>query len=482
MSTLIADEVMAQALSVARPKRAPVRYSRVWVLVLALLDITMFALSFWFALAIVFHRFAPPQVHEARVLISSLICIVIWLLIFERVGLYHRSIALSSRDEFYYTVAALCLGVVPLLVIFTVVPALSTSRLVLLTALALSIVSVGGVRGATHLIRNSIARSRPRRIAIVGKSDRIEAVADSLNVVEGTQLLSLTVDDIDASFERVNLTEDADLDTIGWFRHAKDWGCDTLMLTEMLPPYVMPHVLEVSARHHIKVAMAPPRIRAQAYTLSLEVDGQQALIIPSQLRACKPSARLIKRIFDLVLALTMLVPALPLIGLGALAILIESGRPAIYRQQRVGRGGQVFEILKLRSMPVGVESKTGPVLAGLDDNRSTRIGRLLRRTSIDELPQLFNVIRGEMAIVGPRPERPIFVEAFRDFLPRYDERHLVRPGITGWSQVNMKRVVAAQDVGEKLSFDLFYIEHWSVFMDVSVIFKTAVEFLFQRPA
>jgi len=447
------------------------------VLALVVLDITMFALSFALAVSIVFHKF-PLLLHEPKVFISSTVCVLIWLFVFERVGLYHRSIALSARDEFYYTVAALCLGIVPLLAIFTVFPAISSSRLVLLLALGSSILSVGGVRGATHLIRNSISRSKPRRIAIVGRPDRIAAVAESLNVVEGTQMLNLGVEDVDATFDRINLTEDADLDSIAWFRHAREWGCDTLMLTEMLPPYVMPHVLEVSARHHIKVAMAPPRIRSQAYNLALEVDGQQALIVPSRLRACTPSARLIKRVFDLALALAILIPALPFLGVGALAVFLESGRPAIYRQQRVGRGGKVFEILKLRTMPVGIEDGTGPVIAGDGDNRSTKVGRLLRRSSIDELPQLFNVIRGEMSIVGPRPERPIFVEMFRDILPRYDERHLTRPGITGWSQVNMKRIIATEDIGEKLSFDLFYIEHWSVFMDISVVFKTALEFLF----
>jgi exopolysaccharide biosynthesis polyprenyl glycosylphosphotransferase len=444
-------------------------------------DIAMFALSFWLAIGVVLQRWSPPDV-ELRVWVSALICILIWLAIFERVGLYHRSIALSPRDEFYYTVAALCLGVIPQLVLFTIVPSISTSRLVLLTALAVSIVSVGGVRGVTHAIRKAVEKNRPRRIAIIGKPDRIEAVAESLNVVDGTQLLRLGVDDLDASFEGVNLTEDADLDTIAWFRHAKDWGCSSLILTEMLPPHVMPHVLEVSVRHHIKVAMAPPRIRALAYTLNLEVDGQQALIVPSQLRACTPPARLIKRIFDLCLASIILIISTPVIGIAALAILLESGRPIMYRQSRVGRGGQVFGLYKLRSMPVGVEDKTGPVLAGLDDNRSTKVGSILRRTSLDELPQLFNVLRGEMSLVGPRPERPIFVEAFREYFPRYDERHLVRPGITGWSQVNMNRVIAAADVGEKLGFDLFYVEHWSLFMDISVLFKTAVEVLFHRPA
>ena len=169
-------------------------------------------------------------------------------------------------------------------------------------------------------------------------------------------------------------------------------------------------------------------------------------------------------------------------ALAAIAIYLEDGRPLLYRQARVGVNGQIFEILKFRSMRVNAESQTGPVWARHGDGRVTKVGAILRRTSMDELPQLINVLRGEMSIVGPRPERPVFVEAFRTVLPRYDERHLVRPGITGWSQVHMKRVLGPSQVGEKLSYDLFYVENWGLFMDISVVFKTAVEFLFHRAA
>jgi lipopolysaccharide/colanic/teichoic acid biosynthesis glycosyltransferase len=133
-------------------------------------------------------------------------------------------------------------------------------------------------------------------------------------------------------------------------------------------------------------------------------------------------------------------------------------------------------------MRVNAEAATGPVWATAGDPRKTRLGSFMRRVSIDELPQVFNVLRGEMSLVGPRPERPVFVDEFRRRLPRYDERHLVRPGITGWSQVHMKRVLTVNDVSQKLSHDLFYVENWSYFMDVSVIVKTAAEFLFHRAA
>ena len=204
--------------------------------------------------------------------------------------------------------------------------------------------------------------------------------------------------------------------------------------------------------------------------------------MPFRLRACLPSAQLTKRALDVTVASLAALLTAPVMLFAALAILIDSGRPVFFRQQRVGRNGQVFDILKFRTMRVDAEALSGPVWATKNDPRKTRLGQFLRRSSIDELPQIFNVLRGEMSLVGPRPERPSFVAEFRRQLPRYDERHLVRPGITGWSQVHMKRVLTVSDVAEKLSHDLFYVENWSFFVDVSVIMKTGFEFLFHRAA
>ena len=133
-------------------------------------------------------------------------------------------------------------------------------------------------------------------------------------------------------------------------------------------------------------------------------------------------------------------------------------------------------------MRVDAESASGPVWATHGESRTTRIGAKLRRFSLDELPQLLNVLRGEMSLVGPRPERPFYVEQFRKMLPRYDERHLVRPGITGWSHIHMERNVDTSAIAERLSYDLFYLEHWSIFMDMLILCKTAAEFLFHSAA
>ncbi len=133
-------------------------------------------------------------------------------------------------------------------------------------------------------------------------------------------------------------------------------------------------------------------------------------------------------------------------------------------------------------MRADAEQQSGAVWAKTDDPRKTRIGAFLRRFSIDELPQIFNVLRGDMSLVGPRPERPVFVDLFRTTLPGYDERHLVRPGITGWSHVHMRRNVDTSAAGERLRYDLQYLQSWSPYLDVAICFQTLCEFLFHRAA
>jgi len=467
------------AASIPRPKRAPPSYSRAWVVALVAADLTMFLGSSYAATAIGFKFWYFGRSLE-HVLIGDAVFIALWLIIFERLGLYKRSCALSVKDELYYTVTALSLGVLPQLTLFTIVPAISTSRIVLLLSLAFSTVSVGATRAALHGLRTANMLRRRRRVAIVGRPDRAARAAARLGLGDGAESLIIEVDDIDRSLEGTDVPEEVDVERIRWFNEARDWGCDTLIMTEIVSPSIMPHLLEATSRERIVFAFAPPRIECHSYSLSLRTDGQQVLIVPSQLRACTPRARLMKRLLDVSLASLALVLVSPVMLAAAVAVWIESGSPVIFRQERVGLRGRIFDILKFRSMRVDAERRSGAVWAKADDDRKTRIGRLLRRMSIDELPQLFNVLRGEMSLVGPRPERPVFVEDFRKVLPRYDERHLVPPGITGWAQVHMKRLLDPSDAGEKLSYDLNYIEEWSLFLDISVLLQTAIEVLFHR--
>jgi sugar transferase (PEP-CTERM system associated) len=181
-----------------------------------------------------------------------------------------------------------------------------------------------------------------------------------------------------------------------------------------------------------------------------------------------------KRLSDLVASVVGLVLAAPVMLVAALAIYIESGGrgPIFYRQERVGRNGRVFQIIKFRSMRVDAEKLGVPQFAARNDPRVTAVGRFIRKTRIDELPQLFNVLKDEMSFVGPRPERPQFVEALSRKIPYYALRHRVNPGITGWAQISYPYGATEQDARAKLEYDLYYIKNYSLFLDLTIIFQT----------
>jgi exopolysaccharide biosynthesis polyprenyl glycosylphosphotransferase len=188
--------------------------------------------------------------------------------------------------------------------------------------------------------------------------------------------------------------------------------------------------------------------------------------------------RFAKRAADFLLAAMGLVVLLPLFALVALAILVTSGRPIFYVQQRVGQGGRLFRMLKFRSMRCDAERDTGPIWASDHDARCTKIGLWLRHTNVDELPQLWNVLRGEMSLVGPRPERPTFVTQFRHGVPDYDLRHAVPGGMTGWAQVHGWR--GRTSLRKRLQYDLDYIERWSIWLDFRIMLMTVQHVLWGK--
>jgi len=178
----------------------------------------------------------------------------------------------------------------------------------------------------------------------------------------------------------------------------------------------------------------------------------------------------LKRLFDIFVASFGLLVTLPFYPLIAAAIKLDSPGPVFYKQRRVGLDGRRFNLYKFRSMVADAEENTGPVWATSDDPRRTRVGRFLREWNLDELPQLFNVLRGDMSLVGPRPERPFFVEQFKDKLPRYMARHKVKSGLTGWAQVHGLR--GQSSISERLEYDLYYIENWSFWLDLKILAMT----------
>ncbi|GAO34892.1 exopolysaccharide biosynthesis polyprenyl glycosylphosphotransferase [Sulfuricella sp. T08] len=182
--------------------------------------------------------------------------------------------------------------------------------------------------------------------------------------------------------------------------------------------------------------------------------------------------RVVKRGFDSIASVVLLVATFPVMLVTALCILVESGAPILFRQERVGKGGETFMVLKFRSMRNDAEQEGKPQWAAANDPRTTRVGRIIRKLRIDELPQIFNVLKGEMSFVGPRPERPYFVDLLSAKIPYYNTRHSIKPGITGWAQVRYQYGASVGDAIEKLQYDLYYVKNNSLFLDIIILIDT----------
>jgi len=206
-------------------------------------------------------------------------------------------------------------------------------------------------------------------------------------------------------------------------------------------------------------------------TVDLEALRPSWLFLSDGFR-CGPLDEFLKRAFDIVVSLGLLILTLPLLVVTACAIKLESAGPIFYQQQRVGLRGRSFTILKFRSMRSDAETD-GPRWAVEQDPRVTRVGMIIRKLRIDELAQIFNVLRGDMSFVGPRPERPFFVAELARAIPYYSERHWVRPGITGWAQINYPYGASTEDAWVKLTYDLYYVKNRSIFLDCVILLQTA---------
>jgi sugar transferase (PEP-CTERM system associated) len=180
----------------------------------------------------------------------------------------------------------------------------------------------------------------------------------------------------------------------------------------------------------------------------------------------------VKRLFDLVAASILLLLALPVMLLTAIAIVLEDGFPVFYRQERVGRNGRLFNVIKFRSMRRDAEGDGKPRWASANDDRTTRVGRIIRKLRIDELPQLYSVLTGDMSLIGPRPERPYFVDQLTRDIPFYAVRHSVKPGVTGWAQVSYHYGASVDDSIQKLQYDLYYVKNHTLFLDIVILFET----------
>lgn len=416
-------------------------------------------------------------------LTSSLIIIPIWLLILNSNKMYtpHRNNLLS--DDFFTILKSITFGMLIIIGLAFFYREFSFSRYVVVALWFSAIGFVFGGRVIVYYIRQKLLNKGKelRNAVIVGNNDTANAVYEKLifNKNYGYNLLGYyaaspaknnqaisngkyfgTIDDLIRSIN--NLEIEVALVTLDSHDYHQIYSI--LRETEGINVELMlvPDVLGLmTSRMNVKEIEGIPFIKIKGVPITTW-------------------GRILKRLFDFLFSLFVLIIFLPLMILISILIKVTSRGPVIYKQERIGLNGEIFQVYKFRTMRLNAEKDTGPVWATKEDPRTTTIGKILRRTSLDELPQFFNTLRGDMSVVGPRPERPFFVNQFKDNVPKYLDRHLLKSGITGWAQVNGMRGQAS--IEDRTKYDLYYIENWSLVLDIKIIVKTIKAVLFGKDA
>ncbi len=413
---------------------------------------------------------------------GSLVVIPAWLLLFNSRTMYTPRRVVYFSDEFFAVVRLVFAGMLMVMSAAFFYRAFSYSRLVFALLGLFSVVFIATGRFVILKFEQSWYRSGRdvRRVLLVGTNALAARVyynimqnpnlgysvtgycsANGAGEMESLGATFIgTIQDVPSLIKSQNI--DIVLVALNYTEHARLYDmvreCEGLN-TEIM---MVPDTLELMTNQvRIKEIEGIPFIKIKAVPMTTW-------------------NRIIKRTFDLVLATIVLILLSPVLLLLCILIKLDSKGPILFSQERVGLDGVSFNVLKFRTMRADAEKETGPVFARQSDPRATGLGRRLRRFSLDELPQLINVVKGEMSLVGPRPERPYFVEQFSKEIPKYLDRHRVKTGMTGWAQVNGLRGNAP--IEERTKYDVYYIENWSLVFDLKIILKTVRAVLFGKDA
>ncbi|MCS7253520.1 MAG: undecaprenyl-phosphate glucose phosphotransferase [Armatimonadota bacterium] len=413
----------------------------------------------------------PINIHTGFIALH----VLSWLLCLHFVGLYRRYRERHAVDEFYSVLVA---GFIAGAIVGTLAMLLRyqwLSRIVFVMAEVLTILMLGIGRMVFKAVEQMLWRSGigVSNVAIVGAKakclvEQFTVTGYGCRVIGVVELSELGSEDHEMLWQRLECR----LSAMG--------GLDEIIVAEnSLPDSTLMRLLDWAEGHKINVRLMLSLVDVIKRRGQFEEIAGMPSVTVTRL-PLRTWGALAKRLMDISLSLLLLVIfALPMLFI-ALLIKLTSKGPVLYRQERVGQDGKVFVMLKFRTMREGAEDDTGPIWAMPDDPRCTKIGKMLRRLSLDELPQLFNVLKGEMSLVGPRPERPYFVEQFAQRIPRYMERHRIKAGITGWAQVNGLR--GNCPIEERTKYDLYYVENWSLLLDLKILIKTFFEVLFHKGA
>ena len=410
----------------------------------------------------------------------SLIIYVFWFLLFVFFGMYQSWYTQSRFDELVAVFKTVAFGIF-LIFVLTFDPERDLSqpptlgRVMILSYWGLLLIFVGSGRLALHTVQRKLLEAGigQRKTLIVGWNDQARKLADKIKSYPAlgykvVGFVSLNARDKGASH--------AGLPVLGGLealeKIVSKYDIEEVILTlGNVPKKRVMNVIAKCEELPVNIKIEPDLysiVMGQARTH--QIYGFPLIEIQPQLMA--PWERRVKRLIDISFSLVALILLSPVFIIISILIKLDSPGPVFFRQKRVGKNGRIFTIYKFRSMVRDAEKMTGPVWADKKDPRVTRIGWLLRRLRLDEFPQLFNVLLGDMSLVGPRPERPYFVDKLKREYPFYTRRLKVQPGITGWAQVKGKYDTSVEDVKEKLEYDLYYIENMSLRMDLRILLFT----------
>ena len=404
--------------------------------------------------------------------VQSAIVVAVCLACFYYNDLYDLSSGASSADSILRVEQSLGAAILLLGLLYFLAPTLLLSRGVFIIGMTLATVSVAGSRKLLDRVWGITAPTQ--RVVILGTGPLALELAreltrrGDLNLrLDGFVSALPTASEGEKVFGFPVLGPISELETITTQR-----SISRIIVALDDRRGVLPTRELVTLRvQGVRVEDAPSALSALTGRISLRRMNPSWFVFSDGFHRSKWNA-LLKRALDLAAGIAGFLVSLPIMALVALAVRLDSKGGVIYRQTRVGRTGKDFQVLKFRSMRVDAEQPNVAQWASENDPRVTRIGRFLRTYRLDELPQFVNVIRGDMSFVGPRPERPCFVEDLRKRIPYYDERHSVRPGITGWAQVEYFYGSSVEDAFNKLEYDFFYLKNMSVLFDLAIIFQT----------
>lgn len=392
---------------------------------------------------------------------------VVWLAMIA-VGVYGPYALRSLRFASARLLVAISLGIIALATLDWILPGETFWRSTLLYAMGLSIL----VLIADRLLLNSFLGSSAfrRRVMVLGAGDRAQRLRELGDRPEsGFAIVSyISMGEADRVVEEA-IARDA-IHDLGRFVENLGVSEVVLALQERRNSLPLKDLLRIKTKG-VHVNDFSSFLERETGRVDLDTVNPSWLIFSDGFSSSRILSSAFKRVFDIVASLALLLLTFPVIGVFALIVKLDSKGPAFFRQKRVGLYGEPFYLLKLRSMRVDAE-KDGAKWAAENDDRITRVGRFIRKVRIDELPQTWSVLKGEMSFVGPRPEVPTFVDDLQEEIPFYQERHMVKPGITGWAQINYPYGASTEDSRKKLEYDLYYAKNYTPFLDFVILLQT----------